>query len=100
MISEWAKAHADKVVLLLLNVEGDNEGLEKTEKFCKMLDLGPRQEPTYVHGAFVGDKPKAFEQFSMSYIPHVAVLSPTCELMGNKVKSKEQALATAAAMAA
>jgi len=100
LLADWAKAHAERVVLLLINVEGDDVQLAATTKYCAMLNLGPREERTYVHGAFVGEEPAAFKQFGMSYIPHVAVLSPTCVLMGNKVKPKEQALVIAAAMAA
>jgi len=89
MIEEFSQ-NADKMTLLVLNVEGDDaEKLSLTSRFCEKLELAERDEANYVHGAFTDDEPKAFEQFNMAYIPHQSVLSKEGKLMSNRVSPAE-----------
>lgn len=69
----------------MLNSEGETSQLPKSEAFCGKYDIKPIDHQNYVHGAFVGDEPKGFNQFRMQYIPHMAVLDREGRFLGNKV---------------
>lgn len=90
MIAEWKKCQ-DDVVFLMINTEGDSD-LSASTGFAKKLSLEGISHPNYVHGAFVGGEPKAFNQFNMEYIPHMSALSKTGLLLGNRVKPADKAL--------